>query len=97
VLRLTENKMDASQLNLEEIVSELQIIKCVVVGDTGVGKTRLICSRAFGTKYSLPQLVQTHVPTVWAIDQYRKNPQVFISLSFLCYWRATGKESLLRN
>lgn len=75
--------MDSSQLNLEEIVSELQVIKCVVVGDTGVGKTRLICSRAFGTKYSLPQLVQTHVPTVWAIDQYRKNPQVFTSLFVL--------------
>lgn len=64
-----------SQLNLDEIDGELQVIKCVVVGDTGVGKTRLICARALGTTYTLQQLVQTHVPTVWAIDQYRKNPQ----------------------
>jgi len=68
--------MEPSQLYIDEVGTELQTVKCVVVGDTGVGKTRLVCSRACDTRYSLPQLVQTHVPTVWAIDQYRKNPQV---------------------
>ena len=52
------------------------LVKCVVVGDTGVGKTRLICARACKTKYTLSQLMQTHVPTVWAIDHYRKDKNV---------------------
>ena len=37
---------------------------------------RLVCARACGTKYSLQQLIQTHVPTVWAIDTYRKDREV---------------------
>ncbi|XKL61754.1 hypothetical protein PGB90_001587 [Kerria lacca] len=48
-----------------------ELVKCVVVGDTAVGKTRLICARACNKKVSLSQLLSTHVPTVWAIDQYR--------------------------
>ena len=48
-----------------------ELVKCVVVGDTAVGKTRLICARACNTQVSLSQLLNTHVPTVWAIDQYR--------------------------
>ncbi len=48
-----------------------ELVKCVVVGDTAVGKTRLICARACNKKVSLSQLLNTHVPTVWAIDQYR--------------------------
>lgn len=48
-----------------------ELVKCVVVGDTAVGKTRLICARACNKQVSLAQLLSTHVPTVWAIDQYR--------------------------
>lgn len=48
-----------------------ELVKCVVVGDTAVGKTRLICARACNKQVSLGQLLSTHVPTVWAIDQYR--------------------------
>ncbi|CAG0879065.1 unnamed protein product [Darwinula stevensoni] len=48
-----------------------ELVKCVVVGDTAVGKTRLICARACNQRVSLPQLLTKHVPTVWAIDQYR--------------------------
>ncbi|KAL3270019.1 hypothetical protein HHI36_009076 [Cryptolaemus montrouzieri] len=48
-----------------------ELVKCVVVGDTAVGKTRLICARACNKQVSLSQLLSTHVPTVWAIDQYR--------------------------
>ncbi|KAB7504651.1 Rho-related BTB domain-containing protein 1 [Armadillidium nasatum] len=48
-----------------------ELVKCVVVGDTAVGKTRLICARACNKQFSLSQLLNTHVPTVWAIDQYR--------------------------
>jgi len=47
------------------------LVKCVLVGDNAVGKTRLICARACNQKVSLSQLLTTHVPTVWAIDQYR--------------------------
>ncbi|XP_007441196.1 rho-related BTB domain-containing protein 1 isoform X2 [Python bivittatus] len=49
----------------------VETIKCVVVGDNAVGKTRLICARACNTTLSQYQLLATHVPTVWAIDQYR--------------------------
>lgn len=48
-----------------------ELVKCVLVGDTAVGKTRLICARACNKHVSLSQLLNTHVPTVWAIDQYR--------------------------
>lgn len=48
-----------------------ELVKCVLVGDTAVGKTRLICARACNKHVSLSQLLATHVPTVWAIDQYR--------------------------
>ncbi|KAI8423255.1 hypothetical protein MSG28_014284 [Choristoneura fumiferana] len=57
-------KMDNEQPHQE-------LVKCVVVGDTAVGKTRLICARACNKHVSLAQLMTTHVPTVWAIDQYR--------------------------
>ena len=48
-----------------------ELVKCVLVGDNAVGKTRLVCARACRQKVSLSQLLNTHVPTVWAIDQYR--------------------------
>ncbi|CAM1326038.1 RHOBTB1 (predicted) [Pycnogonum litorale] len=53
-----------------------ELVKCVVVGDTAVGKTRLICARACNAQVTLGQLMTTHVPTVWAIDQYRINKEV---------------------
>jgi Rho-related BTB domain-containing protein 1/2 len=53
-----------------------ELVKCVVVGDTGVGKTRLVCARACGTKYNLQQLMQTHHSTIWAIDNYRRDVEV---------------------
>uniref|UniRef100_UPI00358FB44B rho-related BTB domain-containing protein 2-like n=1 Tax=Myxine glutinosa TaxID=7769 RepID=UPI00358FB44B len=49
----------------------VETIKCVVVGDNAVGKTRLICARACNATLSQYQLLATHVPTVWAIDHYR--------------------------
>ncbi|KAF7995181.1 hypothetical protein HCN44_004653 [Aphidius gifuensis] len=46
-----------------------ELVKCVVVGDTAVGKTRLICARACNKHVSLSQLLTTaHVPTVFASD-----------------------------
>lgn len=62
-----------------------ELVKCVLVGDNAVGKTRLICARACRQKVSLPQLLNTHVPTVWAIDQYRIYKEVrkrTVSVSF---------------
>lgn len=57
-----------------------ELVKCVVVGDTAVGKTRLICARACNKHVSLSQLLTTHVPTVWAIDQYRIYKDVSLKL-----------------
>ena len=48
-----------------------ELVKCVLVGDNAVGKTRLTCARAARQRCSLSQLLNPHVPTVWAIDQYR--------------------------
>lgn len=53
-----------------------ELVKCVVVGDTAVGKTRLICARACNSRLDLSQLMTTHIPTVWAIDQYRIHKEV---------------------
>ncbi|XP_037115312.1 rho-related BTB domain-containing protein 2-like [Syngnathus acus] len=61
---LTDSEMDYERPNVETI-------KCVVVGDNAVGKTRLICARACNATLTQYQLLATHVPTVWAIDQYR--------------------------
>lgn len=58
----------------------VETIKCVVVGDNAVGKTRLICARACNTTLTQYQLLATHVPTVWAIDQYRVCQEVNLLL-----------------
>ncbi len=62
--QFTDTDMDYERPNVEAI-------KCVVVGDNAVGKTRLICARACNATLTQYQLLATHVPTVWAIDQYR--------------------------
>lgn len=64
-----------------------ELVKCVVVGDTAVGKTRLICARACNKHVSLSQLLTTHVPTVWAIDQYRIYKDVSIHRNFVWWLR----------
>ncbi|OQV11532.1 Rho-related BTB domain-containing protein 2 [Hypsibius exemplaris] len=51
-------------------------VKCVVVGDSAVGKTRLICARARNAKFTLKELCLTHIPTVFAIDQYHQHQEV---------------------
>lgn len=38
-----------------------ELVKCVLVGDTAVGKTRLICARACNSRVSLRQLLRQHV------------------------------------
>lgn len=65
---------------MDNELSNQELVKCVVVGDTAVGKTRLICARACNKKVSLSQLLNTHVPTVWAIDQYRIYKEVSVNL-----------------
>lgn len=76
----------------------VETIKCVVVGDNAVGKTRLICARACNTTLTQYQLLATHVPTVWAIDQYRvcqevrtagvQSVQHMLSGATIIYWQA---------
>lgn len=53
-----------------------EYVKCVVVGDSGVGKTCLVRAWACDTKYRLEQMVKTHVSTVWATDHYRNDKEV---------------------
>ncbi len=60
----------------------VETIKCVVVGDNAVGKTRLICARACNSTLTQYQLLATHVPTVWAIDQYRVCQEVGRPLAY---------------
>lgn len=69
---------------IDNELSNQELVKCVVVGDTAVGKTRLICARACNKKVSLSQLLNTHVPTVWAIDQYRFYKEV-IYATFIAF------------
>ena len=62
--QLMDSDMDYERPNVETV-------KCVVVGDNAVGKTRLICAWACNATLTQYQLLATHVPMVWAIDQYR--------------------------
>ena len=69
--RGAERRRDPMDLDVDYERPNVETIKCVVVGDNAVGKTRLICARACNATLSQYQLLATHVPTVWAIDQYR--------------------------
>lgn len=55
-----------------------EYVKCVVIGDTAVGKTRLICSHVYGYDGMPLELLYSkpHLPTVFAIDQYMSEPVV---------------------
>lgn len=53
-----------------------EYIKCVVVGDGGVGKTCLITTWACEKNFCLKELVKTHVSTVWAHDHYRNDRDI---------------------
>ena len=66
---------------MEDEQPRTELVKCVLVGDNAVGKTRLICARACNQKVGLSQLLNTHVPTVWAIDQYRMYKEVLKMIS----------------
>lgn len=65
-------------LDVYEEQPKQEYVKCVVVGDTAVGKTRLICSYV----YDQPGLPvssfchKPHIPTVFAIDQYVSDPAI---------------------
>ena len=72
-----------------------ELIKCVLVGDTGVGKTRLICAQALGVGTPAPQVTQKqhlHFPTVFAIDQYHVSPEIRDRANF----RVDGVDIALR-
>ena len=71
---------------MEDEQPRTELVKCVLVGDNAVGKTRLICARACNQKVGLSQLLNTHVPTVWAIDQYRMYKEVLVELSWVSSW-----------
>ena len=74
-----------------------ELVKCVVVGDTAVGKTRLICARACNKQFSLDQLLNTHVPTVWAIDQYRIYKEVSIQKFYFHFISNLKNANLVKN
>ncbi|KAL9984001.1 hypothetical protein ACROYT_G006253 [Oculina patagonica] len=71
-----------------------ELIKCVLVGDTGVGKTRLICAQAVGVGIPAPQDTKQHLhfPTVFAIDQYHVSQEIRERANF----RVDGVDVALR-
>ena len=70
---------------MEDEQPRSELVKCVLVGDNAVGKTRLICARACNQGMSLSQLLTPHVPTVWAIGQS------------CCSYRASDLQNTLIN
>jgi hypothetical protein len=50
--------------------------QCVVVGDSGVGKTCLTCAWSVGTTYKMESLVKSHMSTVFAVDHFMKDKNV---------------------
>jgi len=75
MVRDTSKSSKMSELNEDP---KEETIKCVVVGDNNTGKTRLICARAYKETAPNYRCLKNahHVPTVWAIDQYRNNIEV---------------------
>lgn len=54
--------------------------KIVLVGDVNVGKTRLICARAYRKPTPIEQFPKVaHNSSVWAIDQYRLDSSVLFN------------------
>lgn len=79
------NRLAMVNRSLEE-GSQYEYIKCVVVGDAGVGKTCLTCAWACGTNYTLERLVKTPASSVWAIDHYRNDQEVTnILIKSICF------------
>ncbi|XP_032233256.1 rho-related BTB domain-containing protein 1 [Nematostella vectensis] len=87
-----------------------ELIKCVVVGNSGVGKTRLICAEALGvgmkTQEANPRHVRhVHYPTVFAIDQYHVSAEIRDRANFtidgvsvsLRLWDTFGDHSMNRR
>ncbi|KAK6186195.1 hypothetical protein SNE40_008281 [Patella caerulea] len=59
-----------------QTTGQYEVVKCVIVGDSGVGKTCLIRALACNARFNLQELVKTHVATVWAIDHYHNDEEV---------------------
>ena len=86
---IMDSDMDYERPNVETI-------KCVVVGDNAVGKTRLICAWACNATLTQYQLLATHVPMVWAIDQYRVCQEVRLQVYGLTHLGFFPRDLFLR-
>ena len=73
--------MDYLELDEQRDQIDREVIKCVVIGDSGVGKTRLICAEALGIRTTFSHLNQNshhlvHFPSVFAIDRYHASREI---------------------
>ena len=82
-IRKSAKKDSKMALELPTGESTRELIKCVMIGDGGVGKTRLICAQALGQgimpekRQSLLQCSHgSHKPSVFAIDKYYKSSEI---------------------
>ncbi|KAH9518755.1 Rho- BTB domain-containing protein 2 [Bulinus truncatus] len=53
-----------------------EVINCVVVGDSGVGKTYLTRAHACNATYRPDNVLKIHQSSVWAIDNYQHDSEI---------------------
>ena len=59
-------------------ISPRHSVKCVIIGDVGVGKTCLVSTKAAGIQYVAQDLFQPSKSSVWSADSFLNSHVSFV-------------------